>query len=194
MARAAIKEAGTRAGSQPLIDATLEIVAEQGVGSVTIRAVAARADVSPGTVSYHFASADALLVQALEFGAMSTAEMLEQLALDLQETSWDQESWIRAFAAAIGGHIESHRAHHLACFELQLLAARRPELVPIATRIQLAYARVARMAAVALNAPDPDAAAVRLTAMVTGLVLGELVQNQPGSEERLAAAMLDATQ
>ncbi len=182
----------TRAGAEPLLDAALEIVAEHGVNAVTVRAVAERAGVSPGTVSYHFATADELLVKALERGALQTAEMLERLALDLQSTDWDDETLVHAFAAAFARHLEEHRVRHLACFELQLLAARRPELVPQATNIHLAYARVGRMAALAYGVPDVDAFAIRMTAMVTGLTLTELVHRQPGAEERLATAMLDA--
>lgn len=172
----------------------MKIAAEQGVGAVTMRAVAIAAGVSPGTVSYHFASADELLVQALEHGAMQTAGMLEQLALDLQTAGGDGESWARAFAAALAEDLEARRAQHLACFELQLMAARRPELAPTAAKIQHSYARVARMVAQAHGAPDPDVAAVGLTALVTGLVLGELVVGQPGgqagSEARLLAVLL----
>jgi hypothetical protein len=116
--------------------------------------------------------------------------MLERLTLDLQNTDWDRESWIRAFAAALGHHIEQHRAQHFACLELQLLAARRPDLVPTAAKVQIAYTRMARMAAVAHDSPDPDGDAIRLTAMVTGLVLAELVHRQPGAQERFATLML----
>ena len=180
----------TRAGTLPLLDAALAIAAEQGVSSVTVRAVAERARVSPGTVSYHFASADKLLVSALEHGATQTAQMLERLALDVQATDGNGENWAPAFAAALADDLKARRAQHLACFELQLMAARRPELLPVATKIQSAYARVARMVAQAHGAPDPDAAAIGLTALVTGLVLGELVHDQPGAEERLLAVLL----
>jgi hypothetical protein len=57
-------------------------------------------------------------------------------------------------------------------------------------KIQLAYARVARIVAQAYGAPDPDVAARGLTALVTGLLLGELVLNQPGAEARLLAVLL----
>lgn len=176
----------TRSGRQPLLDAAIEIVAEQSSAAVTMRAVAERAGVSPGTVSYHFASVDELLVEALEYGATQTAAMLEQLLLDLQDGDLELADWAGVFAAALAGHIKTRRAQHFACFELQLLAARRPELMPAATRIQMAYARISRAVLRAHGAPDLDAGAVRLTAMVTGLVLAELVHQQPGAEQRLA--------
>src|SRR5262249_33455336 len=73
-------------GREALLQAAVEVIADKGVHAVTMRAVAEHADVSPGTVTYHFESADDLLVAALEFGAGNTARMLEELALDLQST------------------------------------------------------------------------------------------------------------
>lgn len=178
-------------GREVLLDAAVSVIAEQGWGGVTVRAVALQAEVSPGTVTYHFASADELLVEALEHGAGKMASMLEQLALDLQATDWAADAWTKAFVAALTGHIAEHRDNHLACFELQLLAARRPELIPSAQRIQFAYARVARMALQVhgLSGEVLDIAAVNLTALVTGLMLRELVDPQPGAEARLLAAL-----
>jgi AcrR family transcriptional regulator len=175
-----------------LLDAALEIVAERGTNALTIRAVAERAGASPGTVSYHFDSSDDLLVEALEHGASRFAQDLERLALDLQDTDWDAGSWARAFAAALAHDVTERRVQHLACFELQLLAARRPELRPAAERVQFAYLRVARMALGALGSRDVDTAAVRLVAMLTGLVLVELVHQVAGAEERLTTALLEA--
>jgi hypothetical protein len=74
---------------------------------------------------------------------------------------------------------------------LQLLAARRPALVDAATGIQLAYLRVARMALQVhgLAGAELDVAAVNLTALVSGLMLHELVDPQRGAEQRLFAAL-----
>jgi AcrR family transcriptional regulator len=182
----------TRSGGRTvLLDAAIGVIADQGWGGVTIRSVAERAGVSPGTVTYHFASADQLLVAALEHGAGQTAAMLERLALDLQNTDYDADGWTHAFVAALAGDITANRDNHLACFELQLLAARRPALVASATGIQLAYLRVARMALQVhgLAGAELDVAAVNLTALVSGLMLHELVDPQRGAEQRLFAAL-----
>ncbi|MGH2905814.1 MAG: TetR/AcrR family transcriptional regulator [Solirubrobacterales bacterium] len=182
----------TRAGGrEALLEATVGVIAEHGWGGVTVRAVAERAKVSPGTVTYHFDSADSLLVAALEFGAGQTAQMLEQLALDLQQTDWGADAWSRAFVSALAHDLEANRPNHLACFELQLLAARRPELAESAMRIRLAYFRVSRMAlqAQGMSGPELELAAVNLTALVTGLCLSEIASPQPGIEQRLSLAL-----
>jgi AcrR family transcriptional regulator len=178
-------------GRDALLDAAVSVIAEQGSGGVTARAIADHAKVSPGTVTYHFATADELLVAGLEHGAGHASKMLEQLALDLQSTDWAADAWTKALVAALAGDIVVNRDNHLACFELQLLAARRPELLDSARKIQLAYLRVSRMALQAhgMTGEILDFAAVNLTALVTGLMLRELVDPQPGAEERLLAAL-----
>lgn len=181
-------------GREALLDAAVTVIAEQGWGGVTVRAVAEQAQVSPGTVTYHFAAADELLVAGLEHGAGHAARMLEQLTLDLQSSVWDADTWTKALVAALAADIVVNREDHLACFELQLLAARRPALVISAQKIQLAYARVSRMALQAhgMSGALLDVAAVNLTALVTGLMLRELVDPQPGVEARLLAALSQA--
>jgi AcrR family transcriptional regulator len=179
-------------GRDALLQAAVDVIAEHGTHEVTVRAVAERAQVSPGTVTYHFESADELLVAGLEYGAGRTARMLEELALDLQATDWAADSWTRAFAAALAGDLEQNRANHLACFELQLLSARRPELADSAAQIRFAYLRIARMALQVQGmkaGTELDLAAINLTALVTGHVLRELANPQPGTEQRFLAAM-----
>lgn len=172
-------------GVEPLLDAALDVVAELGVDALTVRATAARAGVSPGTVSYHFATSDDLLVRALEHGADQTAVMLEQLAADLVDGDWDVDAWPGVFAAALAHGLEVHLPQNLACLELHMLAARRPEIRPAAQRVQLAYARVAALAVRVHEAPDPVASTVLLVALVTGLMYREITMPEPGAEERL---------
>lgn len=168
-----------------MLDAALDVVADYGVDALTMRATAARAGVSPGTVSYHFATSDDLLVRALEHGAEQTVVMLERLAADLVEGDWDADAWPGAFAAALAHSLETHRPQHIACIELHMLAARRPEIRPNAQRVQHAYARVAALAVHAHEASDPAGSTVRLVALVTGLMFREITTPQPGAEERL---------
>lgn len=176
-------------GVEPLLDAALDVVAELGVDALTVRATAARAGVSPGTVSYHFETSDALLERALEHGAAQIAELLERLAADLLDREWDAATWPSVFAKALAADLQERRAQHLACIELHMLAARRPELRPAAERVGLAYARIARTVVSAMGLPNPDQTVVGLVAMVTGLMLKELTTPAPGAERRIRAAL-----
>jgi len=193
MSKVATQTTQRSKGREALLEAAVSVIAEQGSGGATVRAVAERAGVSPGTVTYHFANADELVVAALEYGASRMLGTLEQLALDLQQTDWDTAAWTRAFCTALAADIEHNRENHLACMELQLIAARRPRLLESARRVQLGYARVARMVIQAQNpglrGTDLDIAAVNLTALVTALVMRETVDPQPGAEKRLLLSL-----
>ncbi len=179
-------------GPEPLLDAALAVVEEHGVDALTVRAVAARAGVSPGTVSYHFDTTEALLSRALEHGTAQITGLLERLAGDLMDGGLDAAEWPAIFARALATDLEQRRAQHLACIELQMLAARRPELRPAAERIQLAYARVAYTIVRAMGLADPEQTVVGLVAMVSGLMLKELATPAPDAEGRIRAALESA--
>lgn len=172
-----------------ILEATLRVIAREGVGAATARAVAAEAGVSPGTVSHHFASVDELLVAALRHGSGRIVAELERLALDLPDG--DAEACARAFAGVLSESIRSHPEHHVACFEMRLLAIRRPRLRPVADEVLAAYLRLARIVLRAVDpAADHDECVVRLVATATGLVLAELGLPDEGREERLARMLI----
>lgn len=193
--RATVDETATRTrtgGPEPLLDAALAVVEQHGVDALTVRAVAAQAGVSPGTVSYHFDTTEELLERSLEHGAAQIAVLLERLATDLLDGDLDVAEWPAIFAKALATDLELRRAQHLACIELHMLAARRPELRPAAERIQLAYARVGFSVVRAMGIPDPEQTVVGLVAMVTGLMLRELTTPAPGAEQRIRATLESA--
>ena len=70
---------GSRATQEKLLAAAGELIAELGWGRVTTRAVAERAGLPHGAVSYHFRGKQELLVEASLF-AMSSAVPLDQFA------------------------------------------------------------------------------------------------------------------
>lgn len=52
---------------EALIKATLSLIAEKGVQAATVRAIAARADVSQGMIRHHFSSKEDLITAAYEY-------------------------------------------------------------------------------------------------------------------------------
>lgn len=151
-----------------VLDATLELIGEQGVGGVTSRAVAARAGVSPGSLSYHFPSRTELLREALMRFVGREAERLEGLAvsgtLDLP-----------AVAAAVRDVVEgADRRAVLAQMELYLQACRDPELRAVAARAYAAYDDAARRVLTALGVDDVEPLVPALIALVDGYELRRL--------------------
>lgn len=60
---------------EALILATLSLIAEQGVAGATVRAIASRAEVTPGLIRHHFSSKDDLILAAYEFHMRRMTEM-----------------------------------------------------------------------------------------------------------------------
>jgi DNA-binding transcriptional regulator YbjK len=101
-----------------LVQATLEVIARDGVAGLSHRAVAAQAGVPLATASYHFAGIDDLLETAL---AQANADLVAETAAMPSHTVDD-------LAAFLARQIDERRGRLIACYELHLVAMRRPEL------------------------------------------------------------------
>lgn len=111
---------GARRRAQ-LIDATVRVIARDGVGSATHRSIAAEAGVPKSAATYHFASLDDLLIAALRANP-------EQLVAALPHSSGaDGAAWL---AQELVQFVHQHRDRVIVGYELYLLAARRPALRP----------------------------------------------------------------
>nr|WP_280101518.1 TetR family transcriptional regulator [Stackebrandtia nassauensis] len=106
------------------MDATLRVVARDGVSGVTHRTVAREADVPTTASTYYFASIDDLLCDALSTCMREDAEKLRVIADSLP----DDVDCRPAIAAMMADLVAKPDGHLLAEYELFLLAARRPEL------------------------------------------------------------------
>jgi TetR/AcrR family transcriptional repressor of bet genes len=80
-----------------LIEATAQCLAEFGHAGTSVRAVAAKADVSPGLVAHHFKGIDDLIAATYGHVAARVAESLTQA---MAAASDDAESKLRAFIDA----------------------------------------------------------------------------------------------
>lgn len=106
-----------------LLDATLAVLARDGVGGISHRAVAGEAGVAAASVRYHFGSIDELLVAAI---TTATEEWAASLS------GHDPDDHLGVLAAFLADESRRHRERAVAEFELYLLAARRPALRPAA--------------------------------------------------------------
>lgn len=161
-----------------ILHATLELIGEDGIGGVTNRAVAARAGVSLGSLTYHFSSQTDLLREALLLFVTREAQRLEALADGLAGTSPP----LGEVAEAVMGIIQTaHRHELLAQMELYLQAARDPELREIAARAFAAYDRAAHQMLVALGVPDPGPLVPAVIALIDGFELRRLALDVPAA-------------
>ncbi|WP_329139969.1 TetR family transcriptional regulator [Streptomyces sp. NBC_01476] len=163
-----------------ILDAALDVLAEDGVAGTTHRRIAARADVPLGSVTYHFASLTGLQAQAFAryveirttafrdlFASVRTRDELVEVLTDLV-----QEGPARHRSAVLG-------------FELHLAALRDPELRALTQQ----WTTDSR--AVLARFTDPDNAA-RLDALLEGVILHALLSTVPEPRDR-TRAMIDRT-
>lgn len=115
-----------------LIDAAIEVLADQGARGLTFRAVDTQAGVPIGTASNYFANRDALLTQAGQrvFQRLDPGPAVVGEALALPRT---RESVDRLMHEMVE-RITAFRSGYLAMLELRLEATRRPELREVLTK------------------------------------------------------------
>jgi AcrR family transcriptional regulator len=140
-----------------ILDATLELYKEVGIGATTLTAVAGRADVARGTVLNHFGSAEGLLGATVD-------RILDELDLPddrIFEGLPSRDDRIRAYVAAMIA-FQQRTSHLWPIFENEL---QRPE---VQEREATYWAALARLQATALG--EPLATDARANATLTGVI------------------------
>lgn len=117
-------------GREALLQATIAIVANEGLRALTYRAVAGRAGVSHGLVRHHFGTRDQLIAAALEFAIEDS--LRESSMHDDIEDADDFASGLESIAS---------RSTDVQAFQYELLleSRRRPELRPHVERYYETY-------------------------------------------------------
>jgi DNA-binding transcriptional regulator YbjK len=152
-----------------ILEATLRLIGEGGVKSVTHRAVAHEANVSLASTTYYFDSKDALIEEALELMIERSIEDVRRYTTGPPEiTRGELIDRIVGFADA---QVNDPNAFLLAQYELMLEAGRAEYLRPLARRWTIAYMdgfeRVVRSAGL------PE----RATEIITNFVEGALLNH-----------------
>lgn len=153
-----------------IVQATLRLIGEQGIGAVTNRAVARAAGVSLGSLTYHFPSQDDLLREALHAFveneiARITSHVAALTAIAPVDAPAEVEKAVAGFA---------HGPEQIANLELHLHAARDPALRETSTRSVEAYDRLAAAVLTALDIPDAERHAPAVVALLYGLAVRRL--------------------
>ncbi len=182
---------GTRprgaARREALLDAVLQVVADEGVDAVTHRRVADVAGLPLASTTYWFESKEHLLTAALERAADRDIERLH--AFTREDPTGAADPLERAVAAILGpiedaakappsGAAEnptySSRSLLLATYALMLEAARRPALREVTKRWTDAYWEALSPLLAAAGSGDPRAHAELLVGAADGLLVGQL--------------------
>jgi AcrR family transcriptional regulator len=171
-----------------ILRATLELIASGGVAAVTNRRVAAAANVSLGSLTYHFASQAQLLRESLLLYVEEETTRREQIAHELATRAPNLEQVAEAVERIIA--TASDIPQQIAELELHLHAARDPELRDASQRCFQAHEQIATAALTALGIPDGERHAPTVVALMTGLAVRRLAAgggDAHGTSEALVA-------
>lgn len=110
-----------------IIDAAIDCIAELGVAGTSHRKVAERADVPLGSMTYHFANMDELLVEAFARFARSIADAFTAKMIAARTA----DEALAGIVKLIHEDLQRSSREHVLTYELYTLAARRSEFRPI---------------------------------------------------------------
>ncbi|MBA3867119.1 MAG: TetR/AcrR family transcriptional regulator [Solirubrobacterales bacterium] len=183
-----VSEESTAAGARErILHATLELIANDGIGALSNRRIAKAATVSLGTLTYHFPSQAELLREGLllyvgeevaRISAIADGLRARRPHPSLREISGEVQ---QAIAAGLA------RSEPLAEMELHLQAARDPQLRPASQRCFLAYEELAGAALEALRVPDAARHARSVVALMYGMGLQQLGSGRHDAQATTAA-------
>lgn len=171
-----------------LIDAAIEVVAEQGIAGVTHRSVAARAGFPPSTTSYFFPSIDDLLIEAMQERMSRQIEIFRATAETIGGTSLEPAEMMGALIDVI---VEIPDAHVMAQFDLYLTAARRRDVRASAIEMIDSFTELAAMMIEQAGFDDHVGRAEVLVATLDGLAFQRLARgtDQQEYQRRLREAL-----
>lgn len=163
---------------QELIEATLRVVAREGVAGVSHRTVAREADMPATAAAYYFHGIDDLLTAALTRSMDDDAERMRRLAADADGGA----DGLRKLAERMA-EVVAEPDPLLAEYELYLLAAREPRLRPATHRWMDAVAEFARRY-------TDDAVRIQiLVGVVDGMLLQGLLRDRPPTADQFEAVL-----
>jgi TetR/AcrR family transcriptional regulator, regulator of biofilm formation and stress response len=181
----AVRRPPAEAVRNAIVEATIRLVGRDGVDGVTHRAVAREAGVSLSSTTYHFASRDEIVSEALRRVADLEIERIARDAEALAEGHADVTSIARALTAWLAEQVQGPDLLRVrAGYHLQLEAARRPELRAIHVAWGQAVQGLAERVLRAAGSPRPHTDASILSAAIDGLRLDEVTAPRPSFERR----------
>ncbi|MBF6354489.1 TetR/AcrR family transcriptional regulator [Nocardia higoensis] len=178
-----------------IADALVRVAAREGLHAVTMRAVAAEAQVSLRLVQYYFESKEQLLIGVLEHLERQSHDRWAQRLADLSDPPHPREV-IKAFVAEALPTDEASRIFHLVGTSYALLAMTDPKLAeqPFIKNVDRLERQLAETLARADDegelsfGADPVVEATRLVALVHGLGTSVLAGQRTPDQ---AVAVLD---
>ncbi|MGC4933990.1 TetR/AcrR family transcriptional regulator [Gordonia sp. DT30] len=183
------------------IEATLRVIATEGVESATTRRIAEEAGVPQSGLFYAFDSRDALLAAAAEYGINEELDALTERVRSLEElsstSSLDPAEVLRAGFETFAGDVVGNATREHALISLGLFARRTPGLESLARYLYSRYTELvvrmlregARLGGFRWTVPEEELAPA-VVAVSDGLTLGYVMTGDTVSVERTTDAFV----
>ncbi|MEE2033536.1 TetR/AcrR family transcriptional regulator [Rhodococcus chondri] len=168
-----------------IVGATLHLIGTDGIAAITNRRIASRAEVSLGSITYHFPSQSDLLKAALTTFVAEETDRLREIA-----ESYRGQDLSITDAAQVTERVAddlAFTAERIAPFELYIQAGRDPDLRAAADECWTAYDSLTVAILAALGVPEAETIAPTLVATIAGLQLRRL---STGADPDLASSVL----
>jgi AcrR family transcriptional regulator len=178
---------------QAIIDATLEVARERGLGATTVRDVATRMGTSSGLIHHYFDSMDDVLASAFEQAAGGDLARARTAIGALTDPVAQLDAFIRSYAPA-----QSDWTMQL-WLDAWAEAARRPPVQRVSRHLNRAWQELVRTiiergtATGDFATDDADASAWRLLSVLDGLALQVVAHDALISREQLVDWTRSAT-
>jgi DNA-binding transcriptional regulator YbjK len=172
-----------------ILTAALRVIARDGIGDATHRTIATEAGVPTSVTTYHFASINDLLKDALRLFVEEEIARVRAVTVAIQGPGFEHDR-----AAVVAGVLEAvgDPTLALAQFELYLEARRRPALADEAKACMEAYLELAAAVLGRLGATKPREGANAVVALLDGLTMQRLVAPRDDFDTAVAAPALMA--
>lgn len=164
-----------------LLDATIGLIASEGLGAVSHRRVERVAGAPHGSTTYYFRSKAALMAAAGQRLVDLDHRALDGLALDVARSLAPRSDRpdLRAIAGALARWIEENRDLHLARFELALAATRDPVLAAADEAWTESFLDVIEPVVMSAGSGSTRLDARYVCAAFMGIVFDQVVRPQP---------------
>jgi DNA-binding transcriptional regulator YbjK len=174
----------SRRRREALLRATIELLGETGIKSVTHRAVAERAGVPLASTTYYFESVHQLVEEALKLHVAERVAELEGLAaVALGVTGAGVQDIAQRLAEVL---VAAPAPILVAQYQLYLEAGRNPALQPAVADALRAFEALVASVLDALGARDPQGAAEAFLALLDGFALHRLARPRDPEVETAA--------
>jgi DNA-binding transcriptional regulator YbjK len=169
---------------EALLEAAIRVISQQGMRGLTHRAVETEAGMPHGSTTYYFGTRRDLLVALMgymtERGQKAIGSIAEGLTITLADRSKPID--LDAIAGALIAWLDASADMELARYELQITAARDPEMKALMTESCDVFRRMCLPIVIACGSKDAERDSHVVQAAVDGWMFDRLTHSDPHDE------------